>query len=160
MKYLIVFFCICLFAFSCKKSGESTAPKIKFKSITSEMRSSQSSNIKPYLVIQVSDEEGDFGFNEGKDTSYIYIKNITAVPNFIDSFKFPAILAKLPSTTFKSYVDVEIDINGTGTGQKLASEIPNNNQTRDSLYYEVYVKDFAKNKSNVIKTETPLVFIQ
>jgi hypothetical protein len=165
MRYLFLFICLCVVALSCKKSGESTPPKIKFKSITSEIKANVTTTsplfIKPILTIQVTDDEGDFGFKEGKDTSYIYIKNISITPNRIDSFKFPEILAKLPTTTFRNYVDVEIDLNGNpGNGNALVLAIPSSNSTRDSLYYEVYVKDFAKNKSNIIKTENPLVFIK
>jgi hypothetical protein len=161
MRYLIIAFLGTTIFFSCKKSDGNSAPNIKFKSITEEI-SNTSGGLQPILTIQVSDDDGDLGFNEGKDTSYIFIKNLTVAPFRMDSFKFPTSLSQLPKSTFKAYQDVDIDLNGNvGPGRALAypSSILTIRPRRDSAYYEVYVKDFKKNKSNVIKTDNPLVFV-
>lgn len=163
MRYLTLVLLATILFISCKKSDGNSAPKIKFKSITEEIFSSTTSSaIKPILTLEVSDDDGDLGFADGKDTSYIYIKNLTVSPFRMDSFKFPSSLSSLPKTTFRSYQDVEIDLNGNrtpGNALAYASDIATNRPRRDTAFYEVYVKDFGKNKSNVIKTDKPLVFV-
>ena len=98
----------------------------------------------------MTDAEGDFGFENGKDTSYAYIKNITIPPYKIDSVKFPV----LPNQIKKNLsVDVEV---------LMRSVLANSGRPRpyvDTLYFEVYVKDFAKNKSNVIVTDKPVYLV-
>ncbi len=160
MRYLIIALLGTVIFFSCKKSDGNSAPKIKFKSITEEIPNAAGG--RPILTIQVSDDDGDLGFNEGIDTSYIFIKNLTVAPFRMDSFKFPASLAQIPKSTFKVYQDVDIDLNanpGPGRALAYASSVLTNTPRRDSAYYEVYVKDLGKNKSNVLKTDNPLVFI-
>jgi hypothetical protein len=159
MRYLIIAILGSVIFFSCKKSDGNSAPKVKFKSITEEIFSgtTASTAIRPILVLEVSDDDGDLGFKDGKDTSYIFIKNLTVPPFKMDSFKFPASLSSLPKTTFKTYQDVEIDLNNNA---QMAYQRPTSTSgSRDTAFYEVYVKDFGKNKSNVIKTDKPLVFV-
>jgi hypothetical protein len=162
MRYLIIAILGAAIFFSCKKSDGNSAPKIKFKSVTPELfTGAQTGSIVPILSIEVSDDDGDLGFADGKDTSYIFVKNLTVAPFRMDSFKFPASLSQVPKSTFKVYQLVDIDLNGLGAGRALASpsSVLTNTPRRDSAYYEVYVKDFGKNKSNVIKTDKPLVFV-
>jgi hypothetical protein len=165
MRYLLIVLLGSTIFFSCKKSDGNSAPKVKFKSITEALYSGAAADsILPILTIEVSDDDGDLGFNEGKDTSYIFIKNLTVAPFKMDSFKFPSSLSQLPKSTFKTYQNVDIDLNGNkvlGGGRSLAypSSILTNRPRRDSAFYEVYVKDFAKNKSEVIRTDKPLVFV-
>ncbi len=160
MRYLIIAILVSAIFFSCKKSDGNSAPKVKFKSITEEIfgGGSSATGIRPILVLEVSDDDGDLGFNEGKDTSYIFIKNLTVAPFRIDSFKFPASLSQLPKSTFKSFQDVEIDLN-KNTNRMAYPLITSTSGARDTAFYEVYVRDFGKNKSNVIKTDKPLVFV-
>lgn len=164
MRYLIIALLGTVIFFSCKKSDGNSAPKIKFKSITSIINTTSVPPIIPIpiLTIEISDDDGDIGFNEGADTSYIFIKNLTVAPFKMDSFKFPSQLSSLPKSTFKSYQTVEIDLNGNpGNGRAMAypSNGPSPSPRRDTAFYEVYVKDFGKNKSNVIRTDDPLIFI-
>lgn len=151
---------ICFVAFiSCGKDKYTSAPQIKFKSITSPYLDNSPRGVNPILVIELTDAEGDFGFAEGKDTSYVYVKNVKA-PFKLDSFKFPAILSKAVKKNFKA--DVETNLLGEGTGG--TSALPGlpagaRRPYTDTVFYEVYVKDFAKNKSNVIRTGDPLFLI-
>ena len=151
MRYLIaaiVVFSVCV---SCNKDKYTSAPQIKFKSITPVFSSSNSNVLEsPYITIEVTDAEGDLGFNELKDTSYVYVKNLTIAPFRLDSFQFPRSLSSAPKKNFQG--DVEIAIRSI-----LASSGGVSPYT-DSLYFELYIKDFAKNKSNVIKTEKPLLY--
>ena len=56
-------------------------------------------------------------------------------------------------TNFEADIDVTID--------KVLDcrPVPGNLLHTDTLYFEFYVKDFAKNKSNVITTPEPVYFI-
>ncbi len=130
---------------SCKKNKYTTVPQIKFNSIKPNVAYSNNLDATsgPVLSIQLTDLEGDFGFSN-KDTSYVYVKNIITPPNKIDSFKFPAALSSINRKSLNVEVDVLIN-----------SVLQTSNQPvkpyTDTLYFDVYVKDFAKNKSNTIK---------
>ena len=159
MRHLFFLFFACVFFSACNKDKYTSAPQIKFKSITSPFFANSLTD-KPILIIELTDAEGDFGFKEGKDTSYVFVKN-TRSPFKLDSFKFPSALSKAVKKNFKG--DVEIDLRGNGTGGSNALPGPPPLGARrpytDTVYYEVYVKDFAKNKSNVIKTADPFLYI-
>lgn len=160
MRYLLVAVVFSVALISCGKDKFTSAPQIKFKSITPSFFSNTLTGTDfAYLTLELTDAEGDFGFAEGKDTSYVFIKNITVPPFKLDSFKFPAALSKAVKKNFKAdlEIDLEGDINIPGSGVLQASNRPN--PKVDTLYFEVYVKDFAKNKSNVIKTTDPLLYI-
>ena len=137
---------------SCKKDKYTTAPQIKFNSIKPNVAYSNSLDPTsgPVLSIQLTDREGDFGFSS-KDTSYVYVKNITIVPNKTDSFKFPAGLSSV------NRKDLNVEVNVLINSVLQTSNRPNRPYT-DTLYFEVYVQDFAKNKSNIITT-SPVFYI-
>ena len=146
----VAFVAVCV---SCNKNKYTTAPQIKFKSITPSF-SQLNTNVleSPILTIEVTDAEGDIGFKDGKDTSYVYVKNLTIAPFRLDSLKFPKTLSAVAGKDFKADVDIAI-----------RSLLASSNRTppfTDSLFFEVYVKDFAKHKSNVIKTDKPLLFFR
>jgi hypothetical protein len=163
MRYLLLAIIVCTLIFSCNKNNGNSAPEIKFKSITPTVLSTTPNSLfVPLLTIEIKDAEGDIGFKEQKDTSYIYIKNLTISPFRVDSFKFPESLSAVAKKNFKA--DVAIDLRNTQTGGSgvfypapIVSGRPK--PFLDSMYFEVYVKDFAKNKSNVIRTDAPLVLI-
>ena len=159
MRYLIVAFFAVIVFISCSKDKYTSAPQIKFKSITSPYYSNSPQGVNPTLIIELTDAEGDFGFAPGQDTSYVYVKNVKS-PFKLDSFKFPASLSKASKKNFKG--DVEINLLGEGTGGTSALPIIPTGAPRpyrDTVFYEVYVKDFAKHKSNVIRTSDPLFYI-
>lgn len=144
---------------SCNKGKYTTAPQIKFKSITKSFVAGTVGlpSDGPKLTIEVTDAEGDLGFKEDKDSSYVFIKNLTVPPFIIDSFKFPAALAGVAGKDFKA--NIEISLGGDGTNGSGVLDRTCTTGCTDTLFFEVYVRDFAKNKSNVIKTEKPLYLI-
>ncbi len=151
MRYLFAAFAVFLIFISCNKDKYTSAPQIKFKSVTPAFSSSNSNVLEsPIITIEVTDAEGDLGFSEQKDTSYVYVKNITIAPFKEDSFKFPRGLSSAPKKNFKG--DVEIAV------RSLLAKSNGVSPFTDSLYFEIYIKDFAKNKSNVIKTDKPLLY--
>ncbi|HMT96635.1 MAG TPA: hypothetical protein PKC62_08105 [Ferruginibacter sp.] len=144
MKYLLAIIGISLLALGCNKGDFNTVPVITFKSI--EPNAFQTDNVTPLghpmLTITLKDAEGDFGFNDGFDTSYVYVKNMFFTPALEDSFKFPT-LSGIDRKNLS--VDVSVDLKALALGSGLPG--PN----VDTIYFEVYVKDFAKNKSNVVQ---------
>lgn len=144
MKYLLAIIGISLLALGCNKGDFNTVPVITFKSI--EPNAFQTDNVTPLghpmLTITLKDAEGDFGFNDGFDTSYVYVKNMFFNPALEDSFKFPT-LSGIDRKNLS--VDVSVDLKALALGSGLPG--PN----VDTIYFEVYVKDFAKNKSNVVQ---------
>jgi hypothetical protein len=152
MRYTILIALLVVTFVACKKDKFTTVPQIKFKSIKPDVwpGSNLNPNEGPILTIGLTDAEGDFGFQDNKDTSYVYVKNISIAPFKLDSLKFPVLTA-----IDRKNLNVDVSVN-------LRSVLAQSNRPRpkvDTLYFEVYVKDFAKNKSNVIKTDKPLFFV-
>lgn len=150
MRQVILAVAFAAFCVSCNKNKYTTAPQIKFKSITSPFIFTLDVKQSPILTIEITDAEGDIGFKDGKDTSYVYVKNLTIPPFLSDSFKFPKSISAVTGKDFKADVDVAI--------RSILSTSANAAPYTDTLFFEVYVKDFAKNKSNVIKTDKPLLY--
>ena len=125
---------------ACKKDKFTTAPQISYKSI-SPIDISFSTNAIPILTFSITDAEGDLD-----NTAYIYITN--KLTNRFDSLPFP-IIQSSSKKDFKADVEVELNLGHNCT--------PVSNVT-DSIYYEIYVKDAAKNKSNIITTTDPVLY--
>lgn len=153
MKVKLLLICMILVLGACKKDKYTTEPQIKYKSINPNYCSStqlnpQSSAI-PRLTITVTDSEGDLGITSS-DTARIYIKNL--LTNSIDSFDFPD-LNSTSKPNFKG--DVEVNLFNALECRSFGPPRPRT----DTTYYEVYIKDFDGNKSNVITTGDPLFYI-
>ena len=156
MKYLFLLAIVFCAFISCKKSDGNTAPVIKFIKITPEIKADRSLG-NPILTIQIEDADGDYGFLESKDTSYIYVKNLTNTPFKLDSFKLPSNLGSVNLKNLKVQADVDLSLNSSNGSSVLAPRrLPT--MPIDTMYFEVYMKDFKKNKSNVIKTDNPMLF--
>lgn len=146
MRYTLSAIALLVLFTTCKKDKFTTVPQISFKSISPNVWFTNStSRPGPQLTIKLTDTEGDFGFAVGKDSSYVYIKNISFSPFGIDSLEFPDL-----GNAKRSNLDAEVsfDLLG-GRGIFYGSGI---SRRTDTVYFEIYVKDFAKNKSNVIKS--------
>ena len=152
MRYILIFAVIALGFLSCNKDKFNTVPEIKFKNLSPDTW--YSNNLDPtqgpMLTINLTDAEGDFGFKDNIDTSYVYVKNIKVPPFKIDSLKFPVLTA-----ISGSRLDVDVEVNLRSV---LARTIRPLRPYTDTLQFEVYVKDFAKNKSNVL-TVGPVYYI-
>ena len=151
MRYTLLIVVLVIFFTACKKDKFTTAPQIAFKSVSPNYAYSSipitQQNI-PILTISVTDAEGDLGFIDGKDTSKVYIKNL--LTNRQDSI----ILPNISSVAVKDFKgDIAINL-----GAFLAGSSRPRPKT-DTLYFEIYVKDFAKNKSNVIQSSAPVYYI-
>ncbi len=140
MRFLF-FICIMLFAFAgCKKDKFTTAPQIVFK----EFKPNQGNNRdaisnQPYIVFEITDGEGDLD----TDSAKIFVRN--TLTNKIDSnLRFPN-LGSAAGKNFKG--DVQVGLFTVLGGRDLPST---QRPFVDTLAFEVYVVDKAKNKSNVI----------
>jgi hypothetical protein len=151
MRYSLLFAIAILFFTACNKDKYTTAPQIEFRSINPNTAFSNiSCNFQdvPVLSLRVTDAEGDLGYKDGKDTAYVFIKNL--INNDLDSVKFPDI-----STAAVKNFSADFDINLCNF---LAASTRPRPKT-DTLYFEVYVRDFAKNISNKITTKDPVYYI-
>ena len=151
MRYSLLFAIAILVFTACKKDKYTSAPQIEYKSINPNTAFSNFSctfQDIPVLTIHVTDAEGDLGFIDGGDTSYVFIKNL--LNNELDSVKLPDIR----SAAVKNF-SADIDIN-------LCDFLATSNRPRpktDTLYFEVYVRDFSKQVSNTIRTADPVYYI-
>lgn len=148
-RILIILFLVLSLA-SCDKADFTSAPQIRFISISPESRFSDDLSITgPLLTFRLTDLEGDFGFQD-TSISYVYVRNAADTLNSPDSLAFP----DLPiADKRKLDVDVSVDI---------LDVLPPPRSPRpytDTLYFEVYVKDFAGQKSNVIRSTRPFYYV-
>lgn len=144
-RLLIIAFSALLFT-ACSKDKFGSVPEIKYKSISPDIFYSDNTSEfgHPILTIRLRDAEGDFGPLSGNDSSYVYVKNTYVNPAREDSFLFPKIVG-IPKKNLD--IDVTVDIKSVALGSGLNLPEP----VIDTVFFEVYVKDFAKNKSNVVQ---------
>ncbi len=154
MKKVFVFLSIItLFIWACKKSSSfSSIPDISFISISPLVWDAQ--NIDPtqgpVLAFQLRDAEGDFNFQPGGDSSYVYVKNTSVYDTGDSLYKYP--FPDLSGLSNKANMDVKVqvllnDLRPSGISNQI-----------DSFYFDIWVEDLAGHKSNVIKTPDPLIF--
>lgn len=157
MKKFLSFLGLSILLTACGKDKFTSVPQISFNSLTPNtyQRGTNINAEGPKLSIQLTDAEGDFRFVPGEDTSYVYVKNLTIPPFNIDSIPFPSASA-LQRKDLNAEVIVDLKF---GRGILTGTQNPLRRPFVDTVYFEVYVKDLAKNKSNVIKTADPLFFI-
>jgi hypothetical protein len=154
MRYTLLIIAVCLLFTACKKDKFTTAPQISFKSVNPNAFSLNlpiTGQALPVLTIGVTDAEGDLGFKDGKDTTMLYIKNL--LTGKTDSSLY------LPDIATAAIKDFQGDIQITLSTSILLEGSTRPSPKTDTLYYEIYIKDFAKNKSNVIKTADPVFAI-
>ncbi len=151
MRYSFLFTMVILFFAACKKDKYTTNPQISYKSINpNAVDFSSTSQVMPVLKLEFTDAEGDLGFR-GTDTSKIFIKNL--LTGETDSTLFFPDLFAATSKNFKGDLEISLDT-------RLILEGTTRPRPKiDTAYYEIYIQDFAKNKSNVIKTTDPVFLI-
>ncbi|MBK7307503.1 MAG: hypothetical protein IPI88_11010 [Chitinophagaceae bacterium] len=151
MRYSLLFAIAILFFTACKKDKYTTAPQIVFKSFNPAEGSTYNRvDDQPVMVLEITDAEGDLGNISATEISKVYIKN--TLTNKEDSIDFPD-LRSVSKSNFKA--NIEIGLFSVMGGRSLPF---NQRPYQDTLHFEVYVKDFAKNKSNVILTDKPFIF--
>ncbi|MBK7883055.1 MAG: hypothetical protein IPJ81_04010 [Chitinophagaceae bacterium] len=142
---------IIVFLSACKKDKFTSAPQITYKSINPNTLQSNipfNAQVIPVLTLHLTDADGDLGFVDNKDTSYVFIKNL--LTNKIDSLRLPDL-----KSSAKKYFEADVEI---ALGSLIESSLLPSPKI-DTTFFEVYIQDFAKNKSNVIVTPDPVYFI-
>ncbi|MEJ7627282.1 MAG: hypothetical protein WKF35_10490 [Ferruginibacter sp.] len=140
MRITFFIFILSLSFSSCQKDKFTSAPQISFK----EFRPNQGNNRdgvtnQPYLVFEITDGDGDLD----TDSSKIFVRN--TLTNKVDSsLRFPE-LGSSAGKNFKG--EVQVGLFSVMAGRDLPST---QRPYVDTLSFEVYVNDKAKNKSNVI----------
>lgn len=139
--------------FSCNKDKFSDEPQITFI----EFDRTQASNLElsnvnpPHITLELTDGNGDVGLIPGKDTSKIYIKNL--LTNKVDSSLLFPNLGSAATKNFKG--ELKISLRSIMSGRDLPTSM---RPYVDTIFFEIYVTDFAKHKSNVIVTEKPFIY--
>jgi hypothetical protein len=130
----------------CSKDEFTDAPQLKFKRFdTNEASNYVQLHDQPHIILEVTDKNGDLGFKPNKDTAIIYLKN--TLTDRIDSTLYFPDLGASAGKNFKAEVSIGL-FTVLGGRDLPASQRPYS----DTLYFEVYIKDFAKNESNVVTT--------
>jgi hypothetical protein len=148
MRYIIAVAAVVFLFTACKKDKFTTVPQISFKSVkpNAYQQGLTLDDDLPVMTVNVTDAEGDLGFISGKDTSFIYFKNLRT--SKFDSVQLPNI-KQAATKNFQGDISVNM---------KQFLGVPNNAK-KDTIFFEIYVKDFAKNKSNVIVSDKPVYYI-
>jgi hypothetical protein len=136
---LFIIFIFTVFS-ACNKDKFTTAPQISFK----EFEPNQGSNRdvitnQPHLIFEITDGDGDLD----RDSAKIFLKN-TLTGKVDSSLRFPE-LGSAAGKNFKG--DVRVGLFSVMQGRNLPST---QRPFVDTLSFEVFVVDKAKNKSNVI----------
>lgn len=151
MRYFSVLGFICLLLSGCNKDKFTTTPQISYKSLKPNVVDRGFTNqVMPLLTLRITDAEGDLGLT-ASDTSRIYIKNLLT-GNIDSSLTLPDLSGSV-TKRFQADIEITLDTNIILEGGTRPSP------KTDTLYYEVYINDFAKNKSNVIRTTDPVFVI-
>jgi hypothetical protein len=139
MRYVLLITILCLLFITCKKDSTDSAPVITYKSVSPNFAHSSvpvGDQQLPVLTIHVKDADGDLGFVSGKDTSFIFIRNI--VTGDMDSLPFPD-LNGAAGKNFEGDVLVP-----------LSSLLISDSAAIDTLHLQAYVKDFARQTSDTV----------
>ena len=142
MKKSILFFCVTVLLFSCKKEEEADPiPEITFKSISSTTVLNFENNLE--IQIDYVDETGDIGYQD-PDTYSLRIKD-SRLSDF-DWYHIPPLTPN----------NEELKIEGSFT-VSLSSLFLLGSADQESTVLTLQLKDRAGNWSNVIQTPTILI---
>lgn len=152
MRYSFLLTIAILLFTACNKDKYTTSPQLSYKSINpNAVNFNLTSQVMPVLTLEFTDAEGDLGFRRDSDTSKIFIKNLLT-GNIDSTLYFPDLYAA-SSKNFKGDLEITLDtrilLEGTTRPRPKV----------DTVFYEIYIKDFAKNKSNTVTTKDPVFLI-
>jgi hypothetical protein len=105
MRYTIFFACVLICCAACKKDKFTTAPQIKYESLSHNVVDLSPTSAVPVFTLHVTDAEGDLGIT-GNDVAWVYMKNL--LTNTFDSVPFPD-LQSAAKKNFEADINVTID---------------------------------------------------
>lgn len=125
-------------------------PRIEFLSLSKNtMKQGNTPNDSLRLVLLFEDGDGDIGSNDSLNVFLIDARQANATP---EPFRMPFV----PEQGAKNGISGEISLLVYTTCCLPACGDPNNKAV-DSLSYDVFIKDRAGNKSNVVRTPVILL---
>ncbi|RYG98490.1 MAG: hypothetical protein EON58_06995 [Alphaproteobacteria bacterium] len=147
MKFIVAIFCIAIIFSSCGKDKFTTEPQVRLKQVTNtRVAFTDGPEVQPRIIFEVTDGDGDLGLTD-TSAARIYVKNL--LTNKEDSFNFPT-LDRVAQKDFKA--EVEVGLYSLLGGTSLVRP------RTDTLVFELYVRDLARHKSNVIVTSSDPVY--
>ena len=141
MRVLLFIVTLGILFTACKKDKYTTAPQIKYKALTTNVYNNSTTAVSPGIIFTITDAEGDLG-----DTATIHIKNLLTGDSLEHPFTKLGVSGK---ADFKAEVTASI-------GRLGGCQSANPTDSIDVMFYELFVVDFAKNKSNTIVTTDPV----
>jgi hypothetical protein len=141
MRVILGLAVVSLFFVACNKDKYTSAPQIEYKSLTFNFIDNTVNSQSPSIVFSITDSEGDLG-----DTATIHIKNLLSGDSIELAF---------PSLDGATKKNLKADVTAS-IGRLQGCITANPPGHLDTMYYEVYVVDFGKHKSNTIVTGDPV----
>jgi hypothetical protein len=146
MRITLILPGLLLLLVACNKDKFTTAPQISLVKLSPNYAASDlpssSDQLAPAITLKVTDAEGDLGNIPGREPSKIFVKNLSS--QNIDSFDFPS----LGSAAGKNF-SAEVTVNLYNCLDCVDGRV---RPYLDTTYYEIYINDFERNKSNTINT--------
>lgn len=149
---LLVSITILAIGSSCNKSGgNSPIPYIEFRGLSPDSIRSNSFDTA-YLAFHFSDGDGDLGNDATKGEYDVFLRDLRDANFDTMKYAFP----KIPADA----IDPIDGVSGYGVvailGNTLAPRQDSIHYLQDTVVFEMWVKDKAQNRSNIIRT-TPLI---
>lgn len=153
MKYsihLMIFVCLGIFLVACdpKEKEYSKIPEINLISLSNDTIYYTDSGAKIDIIIYFTDGDGDIAFNNEGTDSTIYIVDLRDGA-FFRQFVFP--MPYIPSENRQKNGALKGRVNITLQSHFFIPRLVDTAYLmRDSLEYEIYIKDYGGNTSNKI----------
>jgi len=146
MKYCFLFLCSLLLLASCSKdSKKDPVPSISFTGITDTVMKAASAEIIQ-VGINFSDGNGDLGVDPA--SGYFDIYTIDSRDSSEQGYYFPSDVPGLrrPGKALSGSFVLDLEA--------AFVELRPDHPKGDTLYYDIYIRDQAGNKSNRVRTPT------
>lgn len=159
MKIIKHAFLLCLlivaFATCIRPPDYSIEPQIAFKSMTkTAMRQGFGSEDSVYVTLSFTDGDGDLGGISGTDSLNVFITDKRNNKPVEQTFRIPFV----PEAGAKNGISGEIRfLMYTTCCLSLEPCKATPNRPTDTLIYDIYIKDRAGHKSNVVQTKPILL---
>ncbi len=150
IKYVLYLALIVAFATCIRPPDYPIEPQIKFVGMTkSTMRQGFGSEDSVYFTLSFTDGDGDLGGVSGKDSLNVFITDKRNNKPVEQTYRIPFV----PEAGAKNGISGEMRfLMYTTCCLSLEPCIATPVRPRDTLVYEMYIKDRAGHKSNVVQT--------
>lgn len=125
----------------------STVPEITYKSLSTNFVTQCVDSLK--VVFEFKDGDGDLGYPKSDSTTDVFLKDSRT--NMTLDYSFPDITPTARNKAVQGEVTITV-----APCVLLCRGIPIG-RISDTLYFDIYIKDRAGNKSNTIKTSDIII---